>query len=125
MFQVSQEQMDTFDGETMKAYRHRIREHLDKHFPDYSKALIDEHLQALIDHAVERGEVYGVDSERDICLWVDLMLVLSVDFDEVEEYLWAKEILTDESSPQPNVRMDTLHARAVEVIEEREAEATS
>ena len=119
MLKINDGQMSVLEDKSRNDFQERMLVHIAKFFPEHDAALDFEQKHALIDHGIERGAEYAIVSERDICIWVDLMLALGPDFDVSETYPWAATILADDLR-LPNLRMDELHARVVEEIESRD-----
>jgi hypothetical protein len=73
--------------------------HLKKFFPRQCAALGDTRLRETIQHGIERAAVYGLTSKRDVCKYIDLMIVFGRDFDTDRRYRWAGEILGKRRNP--------------------------
>lgn len=116
MLQIREEHDAAFREEALIDYQDRMLMHLERFFPEHCEALGEENTRLLIEHGIERAATYDIVSERDVCLFIDLMLALGVDFDESDKYPWARELLTDENAPEP--RIDAVHDRAMRQIEQ-------
>jgi len=121
VFKIDEKQISAMEDTARGSFHQRMLIHIAEFFPEHDATLDEEQKRALIDHGIERGRVYEIVSERDVCIYVDLMLALGPDFDESETYPWAYEILTDDDVRLPRLKMDRLHARAIKEIEQREA----
>jgi len=53
---------------------------------------------------------YGITSERDVCLFVDVMVMLGPGFDT--KYPWAREILRDAATRPPGSTAQLLYQTA-------------
>ena len=108
MFKIKREQMDVLRQAGLEGFVERMREHLSDTFPRETRELGQAALEETIWYCIARAETHEVTSERDVCLYLGLMLVFGRDFDR--ELPWAREILEDRSVPRPTERMDRLQA---------------
>ena len=92
----------------LEGFVDKMREHLSDTFPRETRELGQTALEETIWYGIGRAETHEVTSERDVCLYLGLMLVFGRDFDR--ELDWAREILADRSVPRPSERMDRLQA---------------
>jgi len=110
MFKMRREQMDAFRRESIREFEDGVARHVERCFPDRWAALGEGGVRQVIQRGVERAAVYGIVAERDVCKFIDLMLVFGADFDQ--ERAWARQIL--EVKGDPFARMRRLHARALQ-----------
>lgn len=108
MFKIKREQMNVLRQASLEGFVDKMREHLSDTFPLETRRLGQTALEEMIWYGIGRAETYEVTSERDVCLYLGLMLVFGRDFDR--ELEWAREILADKSIPRPTERMDRLQA---------------
>lgn len=116
MQQIREEQERILKTAIKINYQDRMIEHVEKFFPDHFAALGQENTRALIDYGVEKAGNYQIISERDVCIYIDLMLALGVDFDESGDYPWAEKILTDDEITNPLLRINAVHDKAMDTI---------
>ena len=110
MFKMRREQMDAFREEALREFEDWVAGHVERCLPERWAALGEGGVREVIRLGVERAAEYGIVAERDVCKFVDLMLVFGVDFDR--ERGWAREILAVKGDPF--ARMRRLHARALQ-----------
>jgi hypothetical protein len=67
--------------------------HLRKFFPDRCAALGEPQLREWIRYGIRRAAQYGVTARRDVCKYLDLMIVFGRDFDTDRLSGWAADIL--------------------------------
>ena len=67
--------------------------HLRKFFPKQCAALGELQLRETIGHGIRRAAHYGITAKRDVCKYIDLMIVFGRDFDSDKRFRWAREIL--------------------------------
>lgn len=113
MIHVNAEQMAALEDTARVQYQARLCERLFALYPQEAGALGEPGVAALVADGQTRAAQYGIDSERDVALFVDLTLFLGDGFDSDPDLPWAAEILQDELIVDPGLRIDTLHARAL------------
>jgi len=111
-----QQQTPLFDYELQK-FIARMKVHIAEHFPEHSKALDDPQQTELIQYGIDNAGKYNIVTERDVCIYIDLMFALSPDFDVNEKFSWAEPILNDESLSNAGQKVDALYNLAIEVLE--------
>lgn len=84
--------------------------HLKKFFPRQCEAEGEPQIRKTIQYGIERAAAYGITAERDVCKYIDLMIVFGSDFDADEQLPWAGEILRRRSHPATKMR--ALHSSA-------------
>jgi hypothetical protein len=112
MFKIRPEQKAAFREDALHDFEERMILHVERCFPGRRVELGDEGLRQVIRRGIEQAASYGIVAERDVCKFVDLMLVFGVDFHE--ERSWAKAILEDASIRDPVIRMRLLFERALD-----------
>jgi hypothetical protein len=116
MLTIREEQRRAFERPMRQSFYDRMQQHIEKYFPDHAAALDGEQSIALFDYAIEQGKQYDFISERNVCLFADLMLVFGLDFDTSPDHPWATKVLADPSQNHPDVKMDVLHKLAMQSL---------
>src|SRR6266851_10150050 len=88
MFTIRKEQMAAFGPLGKKVFEDRVVDHLKKAFPQQSKALGDEKLRETIQYGTQRAAAYRIVAERDVCKYIDLMVLYGRDFDKDPNLPW-------------------------------------
>lgn len=117
MITINAEQMAAFEHDAQSRYAEDLCARLLALYPGEAGALGPVALRQLVDDGIARARGYNLDSERDIALFVDLSLFLGSGFDQDPELPWAAEILTDDYITESELRIDTLHARALDHLD--------
>jgi hypothetical protein len=68
--------------------------HLRRFFPLQCATLDEGELRESIRSGTVRAARYGIRTRRDVCKFIDLMIMLGEDFDSVEPANWASKILS-------------------------------
>ena len=93
MLTIRREQMLVLETRMAKRFRARVRVHLRRELAKETEKVPDADLLRRIDEAILRGRKYGVTTERDVMLFVDLTFILSQNFEDAPDMRWAKKIL--------------------------------
>lgn len=118
MLKIRKEQNDEFAKAALKRFEESMVVHLNKFFPEECNLLGADGTREAIRYAVERAAGYGIVSERDVCIYTDVMFVFGRDFDKSPELRWAGRILNDKSvKDKPYEKADHLYDTALENIE--------
>jgi|ERR1019366_2191180 hypothetical protein len=99
MLTIRKEQMAVFSQEEARKFEERMLVHLRKFFPKECEAGGAAQLRETVKHGLKRAGSYGITAERDVCKYIDLMIVFGCDFDMDKQYPWAGEILETRNSP--------------------------
>jgi hypothetical protein len=95
MFRIRAEQVDAFRVAAVRSYEDRVAAHVERCFPQEFGDLGDLKVRRIIREGISRASNYGIVSERDVCLFIDLMVELGPNFDTDAEFPWASAILQD------------------------------
>jgi hypothetical protein len=112
MLTIRKEQMAVFEAAEMNKFVEHMLVHLNKVFPNQCQALGEAKMRETIQHGIKRAAAYGITAERDVCKYIDLMIVFGRDFDVAPECAWAGEILNDKGLRNPTKKMDRLFEAA-------------
>ncbi len=121
MFVIRDAVWDRLAEQAVADFIGRMRVHLRKFFPEQCDALGETRIGQLIEHGIRRARVYGFQSERDVCKYIDLMCVFGHAFDRNERLPWARQILESRFPPDPAERIELLHETALRALHEIEA----
>jgi hypothetical protein len=113
MLVIRKDQLQALAASRRKDFERRLLSHLRKWFPGETAELGETGLLAWISHGQQCAAAYGFVSERDICKYLDLMLVFGQDFDTDPKHAWASAFLRGKSLHSPGVRMSRLIAAAL------------
>jgi hypothetical protein len=101
----------------MQRFEQRVVAHLREHFPQRMMGIAEQTAREFIQFCIERARGYGIQSERDVVLFVNVALALGQRFDEDPRFKWAADILVDEFIVTPAARVEELHRRTVEFLD--------
>jgi hypothetical protein len=112
MLRIRWEQLAVFRNYALKSFEDRMRGHLSKCFPQQCKNRSDTDLRTLIQYGIKSAAKYGITAERDVCKYIDVMIVSGRDFDRDPQLPWASSILNDEALKVPATKIKRLHKAA-------------
>jgi hypothetical protein len=118
MLKIRPEQMEEMSKVTLKTFEDDMVEHVKKFFPGYYDVLGEPIVRDVILYGVDRAEEYDLTTQRDVCLYINLMFLLGSNFDKDLQLPWIAEALGDETGTDPSARIDRLYDEAMEYLDE-------
>jgi hypothetical protein len=112
VLKMRKEQMTAFRAAALADFEERVLAHVARSLPARYATLGEGGVRAVIARGIERAATYRIVSERDVCKFIDLMLVLGDGFDR--ELAWARDALAS-SGEDPVAAANELYARASNV----------
>jgi hypothetical protein len=110
---IRQKQMETLSQAAVKDFENRMVIHLNKFFPEQCEALGEPKTREAIQYGIKRAAIYEIETERDVCKYIDLMFAFGRDFDIDPGLPWAARILQDAKYKNPTTKVEDLHQTAV------------
>jgi hypothetical protein len=98
MLVIRKEQMAAFEVSFRERFEVRMAEHLTTYFPAESDRLGPD-LAAFVRRNTDKALQYGINSEREVCIYLDLAMTYGEQFDR--ELSWSQKILTDPALGSP------------------------
>jgi hypothetical protein len=108
MLTIRQEQADAFRQEALQNFEDRMIEHVSKFFPKEFGALGEAKVRETIEYGIKRADSYGIVAERDVCKYVELVVVFGLDFDRDSSLPAASDVLNDKRLKYVSDRMNHL-----------------
>lgn len=112
MLTIRKEQLAVFGPLGKKAFEDRMLQHLNKIFPEQCKALGEPKLRETIQYGTQRAASYLITSERDVCKYIDLMIIYGRDFDQDTNLPWAQAVLQNKNIRDPSAKIERLYKAA-------------
>jgi hypothetical protein len=109
MMKIRSEQLKVFSELDVQSFEEWMLVHLLKFFPRHCQAAGESRLREIVRAGIARAAAYEITARRDVCMYIDLMIVFGFDFDKDRRYPWAAKILATEVAAQ---RIDRLHGAA-------------
>lgn len=104
--QIRPEQYQAFSAMGVARFRAGWLRHAQKHFRAHCKILGETGLGQVVERAFERAAPHGMKSERDMYLWLALMLYLGSRFDDDCQLPWVRQALADPDRGTPAERVE-------------------
>lgn len=105
-------QLTEFNERAQSGFVDRMLSHWDRCFSDFVRDRDKADLKALVDDGTNRAAIYGIVAERDVCLFLDVMLILGPRFENNPSYPWARHALRSPHLTDPSQRVRFLWACA-------------
>lgn len=107
VIQVYNKQMDTMRKVVEQGFINEMSAHVKQFFPDYCSKFEGGGLQAYCENTIEKAASFGYETERDIFLFLNVMVLLGPNFDSDPSLEWAQEILKNEIA-EPEYNLEEL-----------------
>lgn len=117
MFILRSAQIAAFSAAGTERFVIKMVKHHREYFPEWSRGLGADALDAFIRHGMERANLHGFETELEIARYLHVMQALGRNFDESGEYAWAEELLNRRMAPQ--AKMNHLRDAAGYELEAR------
>jgi hypothetical protein len=117
MLTIRLEQFAIFSQLEVRKFEDWMLGHLRKFFPKQCAVAGDQRLREMVQYGIQRAAGYGITAKRDVCKYIDLMIVFGRDFDTDNRSRWAGEILGKRRNP--GVKMPTLRQAAKPHLKKR------
>lgn len=118
MLKIRPEQIEVFEQAALKRFEDEMLKHIQEYFSNHWRIIGEAQLRQVIQYGVSQAEQYGLTTQREVCLYLNLMLLLGSDFDTDIQLPWAKEVLMDEMIIDPYVRVEQLYDVAMEHLDQ-------
>ncbi|HZS56845.1 MAG TPA: DUF4123 domain-containing protein [Bryobacteraceae bacterium] len=106
MLAIRRDQWSIFSQEEVQKFENWMMAHLHKFFRRQCAAMGESGVRELIQYGIRRAATYGITAKRDVCKYIDVMVVLGRDFDRDERYAsWAPRILEQRSGSSAKAEM--------------------
>lgn len=117
MFCIRKEQVRVFETVRFPLFEQKMIAHISNYFEGLATILGKKGLSELIQHGYECSKKYGLLTAYEVCLYIDLMIMLGHAFDTDPQIPWTNEILINREIPNPTQRIELLYKRALGFIE--------
>jgi len=116
MLTIRREQTAVFIQAGAKKFEDWMVVHLSKFFSERSQSLGEMKLRKMIQYGIKRAETHGITGQRDVCKYIDLMMVFGPDLDTDQKYPWAREIV--QRPWEPEAKINALQQAAQNYLKE-------
>lgn len=113
---IRDRQMVELGQSAQGAFEQRLLSHIQENFPVHWREVGPERLREVIHLGMANAAKYGLQSQREIYLFVSLMLYFGSSFDTDFQLPWA-DGLTNSSEPDPFARIDATYNEALKYLD--------
>jgi hypothetical protein len=114
MLIIRKEQFAVFQKVASQSFESQMLSHIRKCFRKQMEELGEPRMREVIRYGIQRSASYRIRKQRDICMYIDMMIVFGRDFDRDPALPWASRVLEDKSLPGPTGKIIELQKAAVE-----------
>lgn len=98
-------------------FENRLMADLKAFFPRHCKSMGDEQTHRLIKYGIQRAKRHGLETERELYIYIGLMLMLGSHFDEDIQLPWVGEIFKDNRLSTPYVKIEKIQDTALAYLD--------
>ncbi|RZB35488.1 MAG: hypothetical protein SRB2_03081 [Desulfobacteraceae bacterium Eth-SRB2] len=91
--------------------------HIKEFFPNHFRVFTGKGAHVVAEYAVKRARRHDFVTERNVCLYLNVMLILGSNFDDDPQLGWTTRILKDEDITDPSDRADILMDKTLEYFD--------
>jgi hypothetical protein len=117
VLRIQATQLDVFTGAVLTRFEDDMLAHVARYFPAHHRILGEPQVRTVIRHAGERARAHGFDTERNLCLYLTLTLMLGSHFDVDVLLPWAAVMLDDPAVPIATLRIDHFTNEAMAYLD--------
>jgi hypothetical protein len=122
MLILRKEQIEALDRNSERLFLDRMVDHVSEIFPEKCRELGSRgEIRKLIRQGLEGARRYGINTEEDVALYVDIMFGIGPDFPEGEDMAWARSILEKDGLSGP-AKMEFILQRLEKRLAAEESE---
>jgi hypothetical protein len=111
MLTITAQQADALHKDLRRRFVDRMMAHVRQYFPRQFEKLGEPIVREWVEAGIKRSGEYGIVSERDVCKYIDVMMVFGREFDKDPNCSWAPPILTAQPT-DPALKTERLFQTA-------------
>jgi hypothetical protein len=93
MLKIRPEQIAVFSEAEVRKFEDWTLAHVKRFFPRQYATAGEAEIRRRIRDGIKRAAAYGITSKRDVCKFIDVMIMAGPEFESDSRFPWAKEIL--------------------------------
>ncbi len=113
MIVIRPAQTEAFKPDAIDRFATGLLPHVERYFPNHYAILGVETVYQVIQLGISRAAAHGISSQRDVCLYVNLMWLFGSHFDRDPTLSWAAAALSTEQGYTATMRIDRLTAHGL------------
>ncbi|TDH18496.1 hypothetical protein EXU57_23145 [Segetibacter sp. 3557_3] len=115
MLVILNKQMEVFKAHALKNFEEEMVEHIREFFPNHFKAIQEKGIRNTIEYGYLKARKYGLSTKRNVCLYINNMMLLGSNYETDPLYPSIRLILNDETEEHPNYRVDKLCEKVLDI----------
>ena len=119
MLIIRREQNEVLQIPFEKVVAERITAHVRDVFPEHYAQLGDARLSEVVGQAQADARGLGLESDYEVCEYVNLVFVFGSGFHRLREHAWFLEILLDPGINDVMDKFQRIRNRTVEILQKR------
>ena len=118
MLVIRQTQLDALATASRQRFEDEMVDHVRAYFTRYYDVMGAPTIRNVIRYGIERAAHQGFTTERNVCLYLNLMLTLGSHFDTDPQLPWVGRLLAQDVIADPYTRMNQLLDRATAYVDD-------
>lgn len=110
MFTIRREQMDVLEAHMREQFIQKTLAQLREVFPEACQRQGPPAVRALVEKGIEQAASYQIERERQVMLFIDLLMELGPDFTQQRKYKWIQATLQDPKFNEEQ-KLDIIYRR--------------
>jgi hypothetical protein len=115
MMVIQHAQMAAFKEASLNKFEGEMVAHLKKYFPSHFNMIGENGIRNAVKYGYKNAKNYGFTSKRNVCQYLNTMILLGSNFDTDPQYPWVKDILA-EAGKGANACSDQLMDATLEYV---------
>jgi hypothetical protein len=96
---ITGRQQESFKTDALRKFEDEMLEHIRTYFVNHYKTVGEPALRRSIQFGYARARRYGLRSSREVCMYLNNMILLGSNFDVDPQYPWSAALLADKLRP--------------------------
>jgi hypothetical protein len=113
MLTIRAAQMEVFATRALRTFAAPLEAHIERSFPRESAWMGASGGRAWVDAAIARGRGLGFETQREVCHYLNVVMLLGSHFDDDPLLPWVRDALSDGGDAEPLDRARALGDRAL------------
>jgi hypothetical protein len=112
MLIIRKQMMEAFEQQTMANFENRAVAYLHENHRNILTGIPEKDIRQSIREGIRRASAYGIATELDVLQFIDLMYLMSSDFDTNPRTSWVRQIFKNSRIPTSE-KIGMIHERAI------------
>lgn len=116
MLTIKKEQEQKFSDLSLKKFEDDMVEHIKEFFPNHFFTIQEKGIRDTIQYGYRRAKSYDFTTQRNVCKYLNNMIILGSNFDADPMHPWVHSILLEDNKKDSKMKIDKLSSTAIEVM---------